>query len=92
MGGKESERDCSGVNGVETVREVSIKNLYKRVSKEILDLPFAVTKNGKVIGYMVESLDQPLRGTKPDPKKSLDNSVIPFRPYSKADQLRKKHA
>ena len=71
------------------MRQVSIKNLYKRVSKEILDLPFAVTKNGKVIGYMIESLDQTLRGTEPYPKKGLDN-VIPFRPYSKAMQLGKK--
>ena len=49
------------------MREVSIKSLYRGLSREVLELPFAITRSGRVIGYVVESLDQ-----KPEKAQSLD--------------------
>ena len=65
------------------MREIPIKSLYKALSKEMNSLPFAVTKNGKVIGYVVESLDmiQPRIEHKP---KSLDRGF--FNPMPKTKQ------
>ena len=61
------------------MRQISIKNLYKNLSKEFEDLPFEVTKHGKTVAYVSKSLDNVLNGL--DKKgektatevKSLDN-------------------
>lgn len=46
------------------MRQVSIKQLYSRLSAEMQDLPFEVTKNGVVVGTMLgpEGLDNPPKG------------------------------
>ena len=36
-------------NNVATIRKVSIRELNRNISKQFSDLPFEVTKNGKVI-------------------------------------------
>ena len=36
------------------MREISIRTLKAKLSAELKDLPFAVTNNGRIIGYMVE--------------------------------------
>ena len=38
------------------MRKVSIKQLYKRLSKELDDLPFAIIKRGQVVA-VVQGLD-----------------------------------
>ena len=53
------------------MRRVTIKALYRDLSKEMADLPFEITKGGKHLGYVIESLDKP--GMETDtPNKSLD--------------------
>jgi len=43
------------------MREVAIKNLYRNLSKELYDIPFAITKDGVIVGYVVkECLDKPI--------------------------------
>ena len=36
-------------NNVATIRQVSIRELNRNISKQFSDLPFEVTKNGKII-------------------------------------------
>lgn len=40
------------------MRQVTIENLKKHLSKEIIDLPLEVTKRGKTIAYIVRTLDR----------------------------------
>jgi len=40
------------------MRRVTIKALYRNLSKEMADLPFEVTRLGECVGFMVASLDQ----------------------------------
>ena len=49
------------------MRKVSIKSLYKNLSKEMSDLPFEVTNRGKRIAFVVSGLDCTYPG--------LDNAV-----------------
>ena len=39
------------------MRQVSIKDLYKNLSREVLDLPFEVTRKGVRVGFVVSGLD-----------------------------------
>lgn len=72
------------------MRQVSIKQLNKHLSAELNDLPFEITKNGKVIGgvmpkgtyLMLKGTDkvhkQPIEST--DKGKGTDNKVVtPYR-------------
>lgn len=47
------------------MREINIKKLRANLSKELNNLPFAITRNGKIIGYVQESVHKeelPLKG------------------------------
>jgi len=35
------------------MRKIPIKNLYKTLSKELAELPFAITKKGRIVAYVV---------------------------------------
>ena len=55
------------------MRQVNIKELNKHLSAEMDDLPFAVTKRGKVIGVMIalgttQGTDLTLEDIIPEPK------------------------
>ena len=52
-------------------RHITIKQLYKTLSKELIDLPFSITKNGEVVaivsrpkGNMSRPIDD--KASKPD--------------------------
>ena len=80
------------------MRKISIKKLYGNLSKEMRELPFAVTRGGSVIGYM--SLDPPAASLDKNakigvpgldkPKKISENSVSFAGSYSKDRQVGKK--
>ena len=81
------------------MRKVSIKNLYKDLSKHLYNLPFEITNRGKHMAYVVEGLDNIPKGLdKPiKPKRGLDvgtNQTQGYmgvvRSYSKAQQVGKK--
>ena len=55
------------------IRKINIKQLYGNLSKEMKELPFAVTKRGEIIGYM--SLDPPVESLDKKAKNSLDKPV-----------------
>lgn len=38
------------------MREINIRQLRANLSKELENLPFAITRNGKIIGYVQESV------------------------------------
>ena len=64
------------------MRQVNIKELSKHLSVEMSDLPFAVTKRGKIIGVMValgttQGTDLTLEDIIPEPKsiRKIKNSV-----------------
>lgn len=87
------------------MRKISVKQLYHHLSKELKDLPFAITKNGAVVAVVgsPDGLDNQERSrpkivelSRPEKKKSRPASKIPdvpnhtFVPYSKDRQLGKK--
>ena len=55
------------------IRKINIKQLYGNLSKEMKELPFAVTRMGEIIGYM--SLDPPVESLDKKAKNSLDKPV-----------------
>lgn len=63
------------------MRRVTIRELYRGLSKEMRDLPFEVVRNGEVVGVMVEGLDAAVKGLDnqakglDNPDKSLDKVV-----------------
>ena len=42
---------------MDDIRKVNIRTLKAKLSAEMKDLPFAITNNGRVVGYVVEELD-----------------------------------
>ena len=55
------------------MRKINIKKLYSSLSKEIKDLPFAVTCKGAIVAYA--SLDPPGSGLDENAENGLDKPI-----------------